>query len=102
MHLPRNTNPGVLSFERSKKRMPMSTRISVSMIAHDRPTILQLLTDQSCPKSCPRLGNSAVPPLCPPKCYSYTSTWDVIYKVVRQVSDIVALSVSASSIVFNP
>ncbi|GAQ88168.1 mitochondrial substrate carrier protein [Klebsormidium nitens] len=48
------------------------------------PAIESLLADQNCPRACPRLGNAELPPLCSPKCYSYTSTWDVMYKVVRQ------------------
>ena len=38
-----------------------------------------------CPPVCPRGGVSGAVPLCPPSCFRYSSTFDVFYKIVRQV-----------------
>ena len=38
----------------------------------------------SCPPQCPTLGNASAPPLCAPECNRYTSSLDVLRKIVRQ------------------
>ncbi|GMH43459.1 hypothetical protein BSKO_11381 [Bryopsis sp. KO-2023] len=37
-----------------------------------------------CPTACPRVGNAALPPICPPECYVYESTLDAVRKIARQ------------------
>lgn len=45
--------------------------------------------DGRCPPACPRNSNVGVAPACPPLGASqYKGTWDVVYKIARQVREL--------------
>jgi len=49
----------------------------------------QVAVDGRCPPACPRNSNVGVAPACPPLGASqYKGTWDVVYKIARQVCEL--------------
>jgi hypothetical protein len=58
----------------------------VSMLTYFLVCLYSLHADfWQCPPVCPRGGVSGTAPLCPPSCFRYSSTFDVFYKIIRQV-----------------
>lgn len=51
------------------------------------PMFFQLFADLRCSPSCPHVGIHGTVTICPPDCFKYKGTWDVLYKIIRQVGD---------------
>lgn len=55
------------------------------------PMFFQLFADLRCSPSCPRVGIHGTVAICPPDCFQYKGTWDVFYKIIRQVGGVINL-----------